>query len=53
MGCGCGGKGVTPDTQFVIKFSDGSSSSKYPDEPTAKVALARSGKGGRIVPVLK
>ena len=47
MGCGCNGT-AEPGSQWVIRFPDGTVSNKYPDESSARIALARSGKTGII-----
>ena len=33
---------------FVVRYNDGTRSKPYPDEMSAKVALARSGKAGAV-----
>jgi len=50
--CGCGSKGAqaTAGAQFVIKFNDGTVSTAYVDETSARVALARSGRAGKVLP---
>lgn len=47
MGCACQGN-AAPNAEYVIRFSDGTQSAKYPDESSARIALARSGKTGII-----
>jgi hypothetical protein len=47
--CGCnGGSSASAGGQYVITFADGSRSAPYPDETSARVALARSGKTGSV-----
>lgn len=47
MGCGCGGT-ADKKQEFVIRWADGSVSQRYPAEPDAQIALARSGKMGTV-----
>lgn len=54
MGCGCGAGAAAADTQWIIKFTDGSqSTTKYANETEARVALARTGKTGIVRSVPK
>ncbi len=47
MGCGCG-QDANAAAKFLIKWTDGTVSKKYDDEPEARLALAASGKTGVI-----
>ncbi|MET0904312.1 MAG: hypothetical protein ABWZ52_13820 [Acidimicrobiales bacterium] len=47
MGCACNGT-ASPGDQWVIRFADGTVSTKYPDESSARIALVRTGKTGII-----
>jgi|GEM_PF-2166828 len=50
MGCGCGGGNQTNGT-FRVKLNDGTYLSQtFTDETAARIALARSGKGGKVEP---
>jgi hypothetical protein len=51
MGCGCQGAAAA-GSEWVIRYADGTVSNRYPDESSARIALARSGKTG-IVKVAK
>jgi hypothetical protein len=50
MGCGCGGAANAAQAeQYVIRFTDGTvSAQKFPDETSARLALARSGRTGVV-----
>jgi hypothetical protein len=47
MGCACQGN-KEAGAEWVIKFTDGSTSATYPDESSARIALARSGRTGIV-----
>lgn len=57
MACGsCGGGVAQPspaNSVYYIQFSDNSRSAAYPDEVSATIALARSGKKGTVKPRAK
>lgn len=53
MACGsCGAaaaaRAAQAGQQFVVRYADGTRSKPYPDEMSAKVVLARSGKAGVV-----
>lgn len=52
--CGCnGGAAAASGSTFVVVFANGDRSAPYPDETSARVALARSGMSGSVKAVAK
>lgn len=53
MGCGCNGAAANAAALWVIRFADGTVSSRYDTEKDARMALAKTGKTGIVKSVPK